>query len=229
MRIERGQRIALIGESGSGKSTLLALLRGLYAPQHGHFLINGTRHVPFESIASAVTLFPQEPEIFENTVLYNITMGLPFSEEEVMSACHAAQFTDVLKTLSHGLHTNIVEKGVNLSGGQKQRLALARGILAARHSEMILLDEPTSSVDPRTEERVYQNLFETFKGKAVISSLHRLHLLPLFDYVYVMADGVIIAEGTPEQINVTGNGHARTNEAAAGPGRETETVEVRIA
>ncbi|HEY0272138.1 MAG TPA: ABC transporter ATP-binding protein, partial [Chitinophaga sp.] len=84
----------------------------------------------------------------------------------------------------------------NLSGGQKQRLALARGILAARESELVLLDEPTSSVDPKTEMQIYEDLFQAFAGKAVISSLHRLHLLRLFDYVYVLRQGRIVEEGS---------------------------------
>jgi ATP-binding cassette, subfamily B, bacterial len=201
IRIKKGQRIALIGESGSGKSTLLATLRGLYTPEATvNTIINDGLAVPFESIAGNVTLIPQEPEIFENTIRYNITLGLPFSEEDVMKACEAARFDDVIKQLPKGLETNMQEKGVNLSGGQKQRLALARGILAARSSDIILMDEPTSSVDPRTEKHVYENLFANFEGKAVISSLHRLHLLTHFDYVYILRNGSVVDEGPFEEL-----------------------------
>jgi ATP-binding cassette subfamily B protein len=201
VKIRKGQRIALIGESGSGKSTLLTLLRGLHNPVHGtEVIVDGINKIDFESIASTVTLFPQEPEIFENSVLYNITLGLPFTEEEVMMVCEAAQFADVIKQLPMGLHTHMHEKGVNLSGGQKQRLALARGILAARHSDIILLDEPTSSIDPRTEKLIYSNLFERFDQKVVISSLHRMHLLTQFDYIYILKDGSVIEEGSFEEL-----------------------------
>jgi ATP-binding cassette, subfamily B, bacterial len=196
MRIKRGERIALIGESGSGKSTLLTLLRGLHEIQPGSKTSLDGRDIPFESISNTVTLFPQEPEIFENTVLYNITLGLPFTDEEVMNVCRAAKFDEVLKTLPHGLHTHIQEKGVNLSGGQKQRLALARGILAAQQSSIVLLDEPTSSIDPRTEKMIYSELFNQFSDKAVVSSLHRLHLLTNFDYIYVLKNGSVIDEGS---------------------------------
>ncbi|WP_317170082.1 ABC transporter ATP-binding protein [Rhodocytophaga rosea] len=103
LRIGRGQRIALIGESGSGKSTLLALLRGLYTPHSGTILtVDGRLKTDFESIVNSVTLFPQEPEIFENTILYNITLGLPFSEEEVREVCEIAHFTDVIKNCRKG-------------------------------------------------------------------------------------------------------------------------------
>jgi len=209
LNIRRGHRIALIGESGSGKSSVLALLRGLYMPEAGFAiqLEGGDRSVETESpqalldrINEAVTLFPQEPEIFENTLAYNITLGLPFPEEEILEVCESAHFTEVIHQLPQGLESDIREKGVNLSGGQKQRLALARGILAARDSALVLLDEPTSSVDPRTEALIYEGLFKAFADKAVISSIHRLHLLPRFDYIYVLHQGRIVAEGTFGQL-----------------------------
>lgn len=199
VRIKKGERVALIGESGCGKSTLLATLRGLYAPQSATVLAD-QQAVDFRSIAQTVTLLPQEPEIFENTIRYNITLGLPFRDEEVMAACRAAQFAEVVQQLPQGLDTSIVEKGVNLSGGQKQRLALARGILAARSSDIILLDEPTSSIDPRTEQKIYQALFAAFEGKAVVSSLHRLHLLQHFDYIYILRQGTVVDEGRFEEL-----------------------------
>ena len=202
IRIARGQRIALIGESGSGKSTLLSVLRGLHQPLPGACVtLNENIPAELEAISSSVTLFPQEPEIFENTVLYNITLGLPFTTDEIMEVCEQAQFADVLRKLPEGLDTFIQEKGLNLSGGQKQRLALARGILAARNRDIVLMDEPTSSVDPRTEKLIYASLFETFKGKAVISSLHRLHLLVDFDYIYILRNGEVVDEGTFDHLN----------------------------
>ena len=200
LEIHRGKKIALIGESGSGKSTLLALLRGLYLPQEGvKFLVD---NIPFtlDSLSEAVTLFPQESEIFENTLEYNITLGLPFPTEEIQKVCDQAHFSDVVTHLPQGLASDIRERGVNLSGGQKQRLALARGLLAARDSHLVLLDEPTSSVDPKTEALIYQNLFTAFPDKAVISSMHRLHLLPGFDHIYVLQKGRIVAEGNFEQL-----------------------------
>lgn len=198
--IYRGKRIALIGESGSGKSTLLALLRGLYSPQRSLVMVDDKETFPFESIGNSVTLFPQEPEIFDNTIWYNITLGLPFTQEEVMKVCDIAQFSEVVKRLPSGLETHIQEKGVNLSGGQKQRLALARGILAASTSDIVLLDEPTSSVDPKTEMLIYRKMFEAFTNKATISSLHRLHLLPQFDYVYILQNGEVVDEGNFKEL-----------------------------
>ena len=197
LNLQKGKRIALIGESGSGKSTLLAVLRGLYPAAAGASInIDGIeRPDGIDIIASHVTLFPQEPEIFENTIEYNITLGINHTEVEIESICNAVHFWDVVIQLPKGLQSNIAEKGVNLSGGQKQRLALARGMLAAKDSNIILMDEPTSSVDPKTELRIYERMFEEFKDKVVISALHRLHLLKQFDYIYVLDKGEIIAEG----------------------------------
>jgi ABC-type multidrug transport system fused ATPase/permease subunit len=196
LKIRRGSKIALIGESGSGKSTLMSLLRGLYGiGDDAEVLVDGQR-MGFDTLHETVTLFPQEPEIFENTIAYNVTMGLRCSEAEVRRVCEIAHFNEVIQQMPEGLLTDIREKGVNLSGGQKQRLALARGVLAARNSELILLDEPTSSVDPGTERRIYERLFAAFPDKAVISSIHRLHLLDNFDYIYLLDKGKVIDEGS---------------------------------
>ena len=202
--IRKGKRIALIGESGSGKSTLMALLRGLYEAEPGTQVSIDENEIPLEALAESVTLFPQEPEIFENTIEHNITLGLPFEEKEILDVCHTAHFADVIGQLPKGLQSNIVEKGVNLSGGQKQRLALARGILAARSSDIILMDEPTSSVDPKTEVLIYERLFDEFRDKAIVSSLHRLYLLSYFDWVYVLQNGRIVEEGSFEELRRNG-------------------------
>jgi ATP-binding cassette, subfamily B, bacterial len=200
LSIEPSKKIALIGKSGSGKSTLLAILRGLYQPEATLVVTVDGQKTDLTSVNETTTLFPQEPEIFENTILYNVTLGLPFAEEEVASVCRIAQFDEVSAQLPKGMESNIQEKGVNLSGGQKQRLALARGILAARDSELVLLDEPTSSVDPKTEAAIYQQMFEQFSEKAIVSSLHRLHLLKHFDEICVMEQGRIVARGTFDRL-----------------------------
>ena len=208
IQFKKGQRIALIGESGCGKSTLLAILRGLYPPLSTEalkmqFLIDN-KPSDLALLNQSVTLFPQEPEIFENTIEYNITLGLPFDEKDVWRVCDLAHFSDTARQLPNVLKSNIQEKGVNLSGGQKQRLALARGILAAQSSHVVLLDEPTSSVDPKTELMIYQQLFKAFEDKVLISALHRLHLLQYFDYVYVLQNGKIVEHGTFEHLYTEG-------------------------
>jgi len=203
INIRKGQKIAFIGESGSGKSTLLALLRGLYPPANIQLKLDDQVVDQLSLISEHVSLFPQDPEIFENSIAYNITLGLAHDQAELERVSRIAHFTEVVANLPNGYESQIKEKGVNLSGGQKQRLALARGVFVAKDSALILLDEPTSSVDPKTEANIYQQLFKEFSDKAILSTLHRLHLLPQFDYIYIMDQGRIVDEGTFEKLFAT--------------------------
>jgi len=195
--IKRGQKIALVGESGSGKSTVLSILRGLYVPKKGDVYVNGLKlKNGIEKIKHSVTLIPQDPEIFNNTIRYNITMNFRVDKLELNKIIRMSRLVDVVSRLPKKLDTNVLEKGVSLSGGEKQRLALARGLLAARDSDILLLDEPTSSVDSLNEAKIHESIFKEFKDKTIISSIHRLHLLNNFDYIYMFDRGKIIAEGT---------------------------------
>lgn len=198
--ISRGKRIALIGESGSGKSTLLRVLAGLYAADAVTLSVDGADRPDLRDLSSITTLIPQEPQIFDSTIRQNITMGIDYAPGEVVRACRLAQLAPVLETLPAGLDTAISEGGVNLSGGQRQRLALARGILAAQSSSLVMLDEPTSSVDPATELRIYDALLAEFKDACVMSAIHRLHLLPRFDAVVLMDAGKVVDVGTMDQL-----------------------------
>lgn len=201
VRIKRKQKIALVGESGSGKSTVLSLIRGLYPVEKGEVCCDGVA-LPngVSAIKDHVTLIPQEPEIFNNSFRYNITLNLSASEEQMKAAVSMSQLKSVIERLPQGLDTNVMEKGVSLSGGEKQRLALARGLLAAQKSDIVLLDEPTSSVDSLNELKIYEQLFQEFKDKTIISSIHRLHLLEKFDYVYLFSKGKIVGQGTFSEI-----------------------------
>ena len=200
MEIKRGQRIALVGESGSGKSTILYLLRGLDRPARFELKIDGIAKTSFRELAAITTLIPQDPEIFENTIRFNVSAGVTRSAAEIDRAVKMARFEPVLKRLPKGLDTHIKERGVNLSGGEKQRLALARGIYAAEESSLLLLDEPTSSMDPLNELAIYKKIFEHFKDQAIISTIHRLHLLQYFDYIYVLASGKIVEQGAYDDL-----------------------------
>jgi ABC-type multidrug transport system fused ATPase/permease subunit len=200
LRIMRGQKIALIGASGCGKSTLMSVLKGFYSPQPSSTLAMDDKQYSWSCLHENVALFPQRPEIFENTLIYNITMGVGHSDLQISRACEIAGLDHVIKSLPQGLNTMVNEDGVNLSGGQKQRLALARGILAAANSEIILLDEPTSSIDPKMEAQIYNGLFGLFSHKTIIAGIHGLHLLRYFDYVYILKDGTIIQEGSADEI-----------------------------
>ena len=191
--IRHGERVALIGDSGAGKSTLLSLLRALHAPQQAELYVD-RRPMAFDTLSEITTLVPQDPEIFENTIRFNVSFDLDVPDEQVYQAIKLAEFTPVLDQMPARLNTDIREKGVNLSVGQKQRLALARGIFAAEQSDIILLDEPTSSVDLPTEERIFSNIFAHFEGKTIITTLHRLHLLSKFDRIIYLSEGRVLAD-----------------------------------
>jgi ATP-binding cassette subfamily B protein len=222
LALVRGRRYALVGPSGAGKTTLLRLLAGLDAPTAGVLSIDGealpaaaTAAVVGERVPSAgglpsdaggmaamparlrhlATLIPQQAEMFDGTLAENLLLGAGRTPERIEAALHAACADRVVEGLAQGLDTRVVEGGANWSGGQRQRLALARGVLAAAGTSLLLLDEPTSSLDPETEARVYQRLFAHFPDAALVSSVHRLHLLDRFDEVILMRAGRIEAVG----------------------------------
>lgn len=200
LNIQRGEKIALIGMSGAGKSTLLNLLSGLYVADSVVLSIDRYAFKTLAPLHAITTLIPQEPEIFENTIAFNITMDLDASQEDIKKVIQLSEFLPILKTLPKGLETDIREKGLNLSVGQKQRLALARGLFAARLSSLILMDEPTSSIDLATERNILSGIIDQYPGATLIVSLHRLHLLPNFSRIIMLENGKIIADGATEDL-----------------------------
>ena len=201
LSVARGEKIALVGETGSGKTTLLKVMRDLYHPLGLTLEVDGKNiSHGFEGISSAIALVPQNPEIFATTIGENITLGAEYDMKFVQPFIEMACFADVVESLPRGLSSSIKEKGVNLSGGQQQRLALSRGLLACHDKDIVLLDEPTSSLDGLTEMRVYQNIFRGFEKKTILSSIHRLHLLPLFDRICMFSGGKIIATGSLDEL-----------------------------
>jgi ABC-type multidrug transport system fused ATPase/permease subunit len=141
-------------------------------------------------------LIPQEPEIFEENIAFNITMWSDIPLEKITEYAQLARFHDIALWLPHGYDTDIKEKWVNLSWWQKQRLALARGLLVAEDSSIVLLDESTSSVDSINEKKIYTSIFHHFADKTVIAAIHKLHLLTMFDTIYVFDKGKVIESGS---------------------------------
>ncbi len=201
LTIHRGERIALIGESGSGKTTFLKLLRGIYEPKKANMVLDDQElSSGIKTVESHITLIPQDAELFATTILENITMGVSHSPEYVKKYAKLACFDHVAMRLPKEYKSKVNERGVNLSGGEKQRLALSRGLLACKDKEIILLDEPTSSVDAKNELAIYDNIFREFKGKTIISTIHRLNLLDRFDTIYMFSGGRIIAQGSLSEL-----------------------------
>ncbi|MBT2305286.1 ABC transporter ATP-binding protein [Variovorax paradoxus] len=194
LTLQRGQRIALVGPSGGGKSTLLRVLAGLYAPQGGTLAVDG-EPAAWPRLRSIATLIPQETEVFEASVRENLGFGQPLDDDAMRAALHASTFDEVLAATRGDLDTPLSERGFNLSGGQRQRLCLARGVLAAKGSSLLLLDEPTSALDAATEGRVLERIAAAFPDACVIASIHRLSLLERFDTVVLMEAGRIVDAG----------------------------------
>ena len=198
---KKGERVALIGESGSGKSTFLKLLRGLYDANHVELYLDGGKIKDgFKAIEDNITLIPQDPEIFSTTIKDNITMGVYHKEDYIRKYTDMAKFTHIVERLPKKFNSSIMEKGVNLSGGEKQRLALSRGLMACEDKQIVLLDEPTSSVDPKNEVEIYKGVFKEFKDKTILSSIHKLHLLQYFDTIYLFDKGELIASGSLDEL-----------------------------
>src|SRR5215510_5052273 len=200
LSLRRGERLALVGPSGAGKSTLLRVLAGLYDAEDGHFAVDGAIALGLRHLGQVATLIPQEAQAFEGSVGDNLHFGRECSASTLDRATQVAAFDSVLAALPDGLATAVAERGANLSGGQRQRLALARGVLAAAASSLVLLDEPTASLDPATEAQVLARLLAAFPDACVVVSVHRMELLRLFDRVVLMDCGHVLDQGTMDEL-----------------------------
>jgi ABC-type multidrug transport system fused ATPase/permease subunit len=208
IRLEQGKRYAIIGGSGCGKSTLLRLLAGLYPADRVSLEVDGclTGASAAEVAAllrSTATLIPQDAEIYEGTLAENLELcerldRAPHGDFQARALERAC--ADFASATPAGLQAPMAERAANWSGGQRSRIALARGILAAGGSPLVLLDEPTASLDPATESQVYANLFAEFASACLVSSIHRLSLLERFDEVLVMHDGHVLAQGSIDEL-----------------------------
>ncbi len=231
LSLERGKRYALIGGSGSGKSTLLRVLAGLYEADRivvdqsdGPAILSTAEAAKF--FRSTTTLIPQDAEVFEGSLAENLglcesLLGAP-SSEQYADALELARVSEFIAPTDEGLNVAVSERAANWSGGQRARVALARGILAARGSSLVLLDEPTASLDPKTEGAVYENLFRAFEDACIVSSVHRLNLLDRFDEVLVMHDGRLVAQGPASVLSATSPDFRQL--IAAGDRRERAAV-----
>lgn len=208
LELERGRTYALVGGSGSGKSTLLRVLAGLYLPSQAQWLIDDAE-VRDEFSGAAwlrkhVTLIPQDAEVIEGTLAENLALcesvDGPPRADAFAAALTAACATDFIVPDAEGLATRVSERGGNWSGGQRQRVALARGMLAARGSGLVLLDEPTAALDRANEQRVIRQMLAELQGSTVIASVHRLELLEHFDAVILMRGGQVIAVGEAAEV-----------------------------
>ncbi|HVT89023.1 MAG TPA: ABC transporter ATP-binding protein [Tepidisphaeraceae bacterium] len=210
IRIEPGTTVALCGPSGSGKSTILNLLLRFYDPQIGAVLLDGTdlRMIRRDSLRGHFALVQQESFLFDDSILDNIRYGRSDATmEQVVAAAQAANAHEFISQLPSGYETKVGERGVRLSGGQKQRISIARAFLA--NPTILLLDEPTSSVEPDSEAAIIAALDRLMAGRTTVVTSHRPSLINQADAVYVIEKGRVTDFGPPRELEARGGWFTR--------------------
>lgn len=209
LHIPAGQRIGLVGQSGSGKTTLTKLLLRLSDVQAGHILVDGqdiSTHAQ-QSLRRQVAYVPQEALLFHRSIAENIAYGKPdATREEIEEAAHLANAYEFIQDLPQGFETLVGERGIKLSGGQRQRIAIARAILA--DAPILVLDEATSALDSESEAAVQDALKTLMRGRTSIVVAHRLSTVASLDRIVVLHDGVIVEDGTHEELLERGGEYA---------------------
>ena len=199
--IQPGERVGLIGRVGSGKSTVQKLILGLYEPQQGTILVDGTelRQIDPVDLRRGIGAVPQDVFLFRGTVRENITVGAPHAnDQQVLDAARIAGVDDFVSGHPMGYDLPVGERGEGLSGGQRQAIALARAMLG--NPAFLLLDEPTNSMDNAAEAALKDNLGEVLEGRTLILVTHRTSLLSLVDRLMVIDKGKIVAEGPTQAV-----------------------------
>ncbi len=195
IKINKNQKIGIVGKTGSGKSTLAKVLMGLYKLNDGNYLIDNTdfNQIKHSEIVSKIALVLQDSEMFNFSLKDNITLMKNISSELLQKAIEIAQLKEVVEKLPQGLNTLIGEKGYHLSGGERQRVGIAR--IICKNPDIIILDEATSSLDNNTEEKLQNSLEKELSKKTLITIAHRITTLRNVDIIYVFENGKIVETG----------------------------------
>ena len=196
-----GEKVAVIGKSGSGKSTLLQIIARILEPSQGAYMLDGFNIGQFShsEVRSHIAYMPQETELLDASILENVRVSYPqATPQEIDHALSIAGAEDFLKNSAEGIGFRVGLRGEYLSGGERQSIGLARTLL--RPSKVVILDEPTSSMDNTSEARVMHKLKDALKDKTLILATHRANLLSLADRIIWMDNGQIIADDTRDNV-----------------------------
>lgn len=208
LEVKKGETVAIVGTSGCGKSTLANLLPRLYDVKSGSILIDdiNIKNIKLSSLRKLISIVFQDNFLFTGTIKENILISNPnATEAELENVINASNLKDFISSLPNGIDTVIGERGVTLSGGQRQRIAIARAMI--RNSQIIVLDEATSSLDNESELTVQKALDNLINNKTVITIAHRLSTIKNADRIIVLNDGQIVEQGTHEELLKIQNGN----------------------
>lgn len=212
-----GQRVALVGASGAGKSTLVSLMLRLYEPRRGAIYIDGVniKDYKLKSLRRQIGIVLQDSVLFGTSIRENIAYGkLDASHEEIVAAATAANAHEFIMQLEDGYETILGERGDTLSGGQRQRISIARAII--RNNPILILDEPMTGLDARSEAKVQEALSRLMSGKTSFLITHDLRAVAGADLVLVLEDGRIVEQGTPRDLITRGNQYRRLHDLKTG-------------
>jgi ABC-type multidrug transport system fused ATPase/permease subunit len=199
--IPAGKTVAIVGPTGAGKTTLISLLPRFYQPSSGKILLDGVdvRKIALRSLRQQIALVQQEPLLFSDTIASNIRYGrLDADMDAVIAAAKAANAHDFITALPDGYETIIGERGAKLSGGERQRVAVARAFL--KDAPILILDEPTSSIDSKTEAVILDALDRLMVGRTTFMVAHRLSTVRNADVILVMNHGRVVEQGTHAEL-----------------------------
>jgi ATP-binding cassette subfamily B protein len=199
--IDPGETVAIVGHTGAGKSTIAALVNRFYDPSDGSIFIGNQdiRNVELHSLHNAMSLIPQEPYLFDDTIIENIRYGkTDATDEEIIDLCKILGANEFIEVLADGYYTNIIQSGKNLSAGQRQMITIARTMLA--DPKILILDEATSRLDAYSESLVQDAQEQLFKDRTTIVIAHRLTTIANASRILLFDHGELVEQGTHEEL-----------------------------